>query len=87
MKEFLHFDKMITPAIIKFIFWACASLSILAGFAMMFQGGLQVLVGLFIMSVGPIVSRIYCELLIVLFKMHESLHAINKNNSHERISA
>ncbi|WP_130293394.1 DUF4282 domain-containing protein [Fictibacillus sp. BK138] len=35
--------------------------------------------GLVLILVGPVLTRIYCELLIVLFKMQESLHKISVN--------
>ncbi|WP_396125449.1 DUF4282 domain-containing protein [Bacillus sp. Marseille-Q3570] len=37
-----------------------------------------VISGLVLIIVGPLVTRIYCELLIVLFKMQESLHKIDQ---------
>ena len=83
MKEFLQFDKMITPLIIKFIFWIGAGLSVLFGFIQIIAGitsdwggGLQVFVGILTILFGPFLIRIYCELLILLFKMHETLQEI-----------
>ncbi|QUW24038.1 DUF4282 domain-containing protein [Sporosarcina sp. Marseille-Q4063] len=87
MKEFLHFDKMITTSIIKFVFWIGAGLSILAGLIIMISGfvseGIFVLLGLLAIVVGPIVVRIYCELLIVFFKIHEALQDL-KGSSFNR---
>ena len=80
VKEFLNFDKMITPSIIKFVFWIGAGLTILCGLILMvigvassYGGGFQVLLGLLTILFGPIVVRIYCELLILFFKVHETL--------------
>jgi hypothetical protein len=89
MKEFLQFDKMITPSIIKFVFWIGAGLSVLfgliqifAGIGSSFGGGLQVISGLLTMVFGPVLIRIYCELLIVFFKVQETLQEIkNKGNN------
>lgn len=88
MKEFLHFDKLITPSIIKFVFWIGAGLSILAGIIQLiagaaspYGGGIQVFSGLLTIIFGPILTRIYCELLIIFFKVHETLLEIkNKDN-------
>ena len=84
MKEFLNFDKMMTPSLIKFIFYIGTALSILTGLFMIgsgimspFGGGSMVFLGLLQIILGPFVTRIYCELLIVLFKMNESLQEIN----------
>lgn len=91
MEKFLHFDKMITPTIIKILFWIGVGLSALSGIIMFFTGLAQIFSGSFFVGmgsiifgviafiVGSLVARIYCELLIVVFKMHESLEAINEN--------
>ncbi|MBU9724246.1 MULTISPECIES: DUF4282 domain-containing protein [Bacillaceae] len=85
-QDFLSFNKMITPTIIKIIFYIGVGISVLmglfqiiAGVASNFGGGLQVIMGLITLVVGPLFVRIYCELLILFFKMHESLNRINKN--------
>ncbi|PYZ96879.1 hypothetical protein CR205_14475 [Alteribacter lacisalsi] len=77
MKDFLNFDRMITPMIIKIIFWIGVAFTVLMGFITLFDGGLSVLLGLFMMIIGPLLVRIYCELLIIFFKVQESLHSIN----------
>ena len=88
MDRFLNFDKMITPTIIKIIFWIGVVLSVLLGLGMIvsgfgsyYGGGFQVFMGLVTIVVGPIIVRIYCELLIVVFKMHDALQAIKENTS------
>ena len=90
MKEFLQFDNMITPSIIKFVFWIGAALSVLfgiiqifAGAASPYGGGAQVISGLFTMVLGPFIMRIYCELLIVFFKIQETLQEINNKTPRE----
>jgi hypothetical protein len=87
MGDFLNFNKMITPTIIKFIFWVGSGFSVLAGLILLFQGGMESFFGLVVMVVGPFMTRIYCELLIVLFKMHEALQTIASKSDSERISA
>jgi hypothetical protein len=86
MQKYIHFDKMITPAIIKIIFWVGVGLCVLFGLisigrgaTAMFGGGLMVITGIITILVGPLLIRIYCELLIVLFKMHEALQKISDN--------
>lgn len=77
---FFTFDKMITPSIIKIVFYLGIIASIISGLAMIFSGinayyggGVQVFTGILTIVFMPIVVRIYCELLIVIFKIHESL--------------
>lgn len=80
MGRFMKFEKMITPVFIQIIFWVGFLGSILSGFVMMgigilsSSGGfIQVLTGLIVLFLGPIIIRIYCEMLIVVFKMQGAL--------------
>lgn len=81
MKEFLHFDRMITGDIIKYVYWVLAGLSVLAG-VFTFLGSLisgeigVAFLALIFIVLSPVLIRIYCELMIVLFKIHETLVAI-----------
>jgi hypothetical protein len=87
LNQYLSFDKMITPAIIKVIFWAGVGLSVISGLIMMisgaaspYGGGALVIIGLLTIILGPLFTRIYCELLILLFKMNEALQSIKSNS-------
>ena len=75
-REFTKFDKMITPSFIKLLFWIGTVFSVLTGLAVMFDGGISIIMGLGMIIVGPIVTRIYCELLMVFFKINENLAEI-----------
>jgi len=76
MNEFLNFDKMITPTIIKILFWIGVIVSVIFGLVQIFNGGFFVIIGLLMIVLGPIFVRIYCEILIILFKMNDNLHDI-----------
>lgn len=83
LKDFASFDNMLTPTIIKILFWLGVVLSMLFGLVMIFQGltssfggGVTVFIGLLWLVLGPVATRIYCELLIVIFKIHENLVGI-----------
>jgi len=84
IQEFLtSFDKMITPTIIKIIFWIGCGLSVLAGLGAVgaglfspFGGGIMVVYGLLMIVFGPLLVRVYCELIIVAFKMYEAMNDI-----------
>lgn len=85
MGEFLSFNKMLTPTLIKIIFFVGCGISVLAGLGIIISGmnaydggGFMVLLGLIVIVVGPFLTRVYCELLIVLFKMHENLRIVAK---------
>ena len=77
LREFTKFDKMITPSFIKLLFWIGTVFSVIMGLAMLFQGGMAIIMGLGTIVIGPIVTRIYCELLMVIFKINENLAEIN----------
>jgi len=74
MKDVLFFDRMLTPQIILVVYWFLLLSSVLSGLGLMFNGsffgGLGALIG------GVVGSRIFCEMLIVVFKMNEALQAI-----------
>jgi hypothetical protein len=76
MNEFLSFRKMITPLFIQVIFWLMVGLCVLGGLINMFQGGVNIFVGLVMIVLGPLFIRIYCELLIVLFRIYDELVGI-----------
>jgi len=86
MKEFLAFKRMITPLIIQILFWIGAGLCVLGGLiaiisgaASRYGGGGLVLGGLLTLILGPLAVRVWCELVIVMFRMNESLTQIADN--------
>lgn len=82
---------MLTPTIIQIVFWIGVGFSVLTGLMSIITGlsrfgsGFQVLFGLIFIIIGPLIVRIYCELLIVIFKMHESLDMIQKRLDHQHV--
>jgi len=81
MKDVLFFDKMLTPKIITFIYWLLLLGAVVGGLGSMFGGYGGLTFGKFFMGIlyavgGVIGARIWCELLIVLFKMNEALQEI-----------
>ncbi len=84
LSDFLTFDKMITPTILKVIYYVLMVVVLLAGIAALFaalMSGRQMLAGLFsaliFLVLGPLMVRMYCELLAVLFEIHKNLREIN----------
>ena len=86
MGEYLSFKKMITPIIIQIVFWIGVTVCVVMGIGEIFAGSseyspfgrMPVLIGLATLVLGPLYVRVMCELVIVLFKVHECLHEINK---------
>ncbi len=83
MDDYLSFRKMITPIIIQVVFWIGAVIIALAGLWNIFRGateyaggGTLVLYGLLTLLLGPLFWRIFCELLVVIFRINETLTEI-----------
>lgn len=75
--EFLTFRKMVTPIFIQLLFWLGVIGVIIAGVVTMTMGDEPVL-GILMVILGPLVVRIYAELMIVLFRIHSSLNQLVK---------
>jgi len=81
--DFLLFRKMITPVILQMVFWLGTAGCVAMG-ALFINSSLQagesgligVVYGCLLLFGGPIGVRIACELLIVLFRIHEALNKI-----------
>ena len=75
MNDILTFKKMITPVIIQIIFLIGCLGAVGYGIGMI---GSSVLFGLFSMAGGILVVRVYCELMILLFRINDNLEAIRE---------
>lgn len=80
MGRIFNFDKMITPIMIKILFWIGILVAVLSGFFMIGFGIVSknssytpIIFGLISLFLGPIIIRVYCEILIIIFKMQESV--------------
>jgi len=88
--DFLAFRQMIAVPVIKILFWIGVVWSVVMGLFYIvagthvfgsFFGGLCI--GVSTMVVGPFLVRIYCEFLIVVFRINETLTEI-KNELQKR---
>ena len=79
MNEYVSFQKMITPALIQIIFWIMLVVAVITALGTMF--GKSLVLGLIMLVLGPIMVRVYCELLIVVFRINENLAAIRQASS------
>jgi hypothetical protein len=62
---------MITPVFIQLIFWIAVVAIVIAGIVQITRGA--PVEGLLIILLGPLAARIYAELLIVIFRIHENV--------------
>lgn len=75
VRNIFFFDSMLTPKIITFVYWLILFIVVISGLGTMFSvGGFEGFGrGLAIIGAGAVFTRIWCELLIVLFKINDNL--------------
>ena len=74
MREYLNFEKLITPTLVRVLFWLAIVVIIFDGIGEMFGGAFWR--GILILLVGPLFACIYCEVVIVIFQINNSLTEI-----------
>ena len=72
--DFFSFRTMITPIIIQVIFWVGVVGCVIMGLGGVVGG--RPLWGLGLIVLGPLAVRVECELLILLFRIHDALQEI-----------
>lgn len=90
LKNFLSFDKMITPTIVSVLYWLLLLVVLFSSLGAMFfvispYGGSSFgfsfggfIRGIIIFVIGTLSVRIYCEIIMIFFKIHETLKNIEK---------
>jgi hypothetical protein len=90
VKDFFSFRTMITPVIIQIIFWIGVVLCLIIGLGYLLvgsrYGNASPAYGILIIIVGPIAVRIYCEILIIFFRINETLTEIKHNLDERRVA-
>jgi len=84
VNDFLKFKKMMTPIIIQILFWIGVAVCVIAGIIEIASGinipygggGSVVFMGILLLLLGPILVRVWCELMLVLFSIHDMLAII-----------
>jgi hypothetical protein len=92
MGDFLSFRKMITPAVIQIFFWLGVVICVIAALGILSNSNTlaaasplpPALSAILVLIIGPLIVRIYCELLMVLFRIYESLRAIEVGKAQGR---
>ncbi len=90
MRDFLAFRTMITPVIIQILFWVGVALCIIFGIGYILvgsrYGAAGPFYGLMLIIFGPLVVRIYCEILIIFFRINETLTEIKRDLEGRRVA-
>ena len=74
MKEFLNYKHMITPGVLKILSYIAMVGCVIAG---IFTAFVEPVSGIGMIVLGPIVARIYTELMLVIFEIHSELKSLN----------
>jgi len=80
MEEFFSFRKILTPGIIQIVFWIGVALCVITGLVGIFMGGTHALGGLMTIIIGPMIVRIYCALINLLFWIYDVLDDIQEQH-------
>ena len=78
VRDYLSFKRMITPKLVTVFFWVGTIISVVIGLGLFIislaninsQG---IILGFLTMLLGPLIIRIYCELMVVFFRINETL--------------
>ena len=74
MKAFFNYEYMITPGILKILSYIAAVVVVIMG---IFALTADAVTGISMIVLGPIVIRIYAELMLVVFEIHGELKKIS----------
>ena len=78
MKQFINYETMITPGIVKVLSWIGMVVALIVGLL-----GIAVdpLTGIGTAILGPVAVRIYAEILLVIFEIQKTLTQIRDGKS------
>ena len=75
MKAFFNYEYMITPGILKILSYIAAVVVVIMG---LFALTADVTTGISMIVLGPIATRIYAELMLIVFEIHKELKKISE---------
>ena len=84
MSDFIAFRRMLTPILIQIVYWLATVGVVIGGLVALAVGedAAERLAGVAILILGPFVVRLFCEILMVVFRMNETLSEIRRNTQH-----
>lgn len=74
ISELFFLNSMVTPKVMTFIYWITLLGWVISGVVVMFT--YNFFAGLCIIPLGALLARMWCELVIVLFRINEALQDI-----------
>jgi hypothetical protein len=87
--DFLMFRRMAAPYLIMIVFWFGMAATLLGGLAAIGIGisrsdGASIVGGVVVLALGPLAVRLWCEVVIVVFRINETLTDI-RNELHKDV--
>jgi hypothetical protein len=79
MGDYLHFRKMITPVFIQVIFWVAIAGIVIAALVQIANDAAAA--GILTLVFGPLLVRVYAEILMVMFRINDNVAAIRHERS------
>ena len=84
MKSVLSFDAMLTPKLVTGLYYLLLLIALVSGVGVMFNAytgvtATSAFTGVLTIFFGAIGARIWCELMIVIFKINENLQFIRES--------
>ena len=78
MKQFINYEYMITPGVVKILSYIGMVVALIVGLL-----GIAVdpLTGIGTAILGPVAVRIYAEILLIIFEIHKTLTEIRDGKS------
>ena len=75
MGDFLTFRRMVTPILIQVVYWIATVVVIVGGLVVLVAApeGTERALGLAVLVLGPLVVRVYAEVLLVVFRINDTL--------------
>jgi hypothetical protein len=93
LHDFIAFKKLICTTLIQIVYMIGFAYITISGIIMFFpernaflpvDSNGRILLGLAVLVIGNLTWRIFCESLIVLFRIHDSLAAIEKSSKERK---
>ncbi len=81
MRKFLTFDELIAPTVISVVYWIVIAAIIIGALGSIFTGFRGFIVGIIGAVVALILWRVYCEIILIVFRIHAQLAEIARNTT------
>jgi hypothetical protein len=81
MQKFLSFNELVTPTIISYIYWIGIAGILLGVLVSLFNGFMAFVAALIGGAIGLVLWRVWCEVMLILFRIHDDLGQISRNTA------